>query len=301
MIQSYTYPVLTTAIWQDIQIQYYSIDSGHPWSCVYIQWGMHGWEVTIGIFHKLISQLAVNPLIMWSLILVPYANPLSRNQKIHYSTIGKYDWYDGKDWNRNFPWSENWTWAERIAYGLVKISSQADYVIDLHTSRHSIPFSIVCNTPWYQKVANLFGLKFTQLINPSVCHLIGYSANMGKESICLECGSHDTMNLDSIDLISDRIFSWLIALWMILWSSECNTDVFFDNTTQYISPKWWCIHFAKKPWDRYKKWDLLYQLHEGNLMNSPMKVFAINSGLILKASPTVIVNGWDCVLETILI
>jgi predicted deacylase len=44
-----------------------------------------------------------NSLLCGKIIIVPIANPLSWMQRVHYTTIGKYDFYDGKDWNRNFP------------------------------------------------------------------------------------------------------------------------------------------------------------------------------------------------------
>lgn len=302
MIKSYSYPVLTNAIGNTISIEYYVIDSLFSWPCIYIQWWMHGWEVTIWIFHYIVEILQCF-LIKGKIILVPYANPLSWIQKIHYSTIGKYDRYDGKDRNRNFPWTPLWTWAERIAYALLQLSKDADYVIDLHTSRHSIPFSIVSNTEWYQNIVDLFWLSYTQIIWFNTSHFIWYSASIGKKSICLECGSHDKLDIDNNRFIGDRIISWLEKLQMIdIWNkleSRISSSFIFENVISYYINTWWCVLFHKKIWATFDTWDILYEVFWANLTQKSYYTYAEYSGMVLKTSPTVILSWWDCVMQII--
>ena len=84
---------------EEINIKKYSLISSTKGRHIYIQGGIHGGEVTLDIIKELFDFLKEN-LISGQVDFVPYANPLSWNQKAYTYTVGKFSLQDGKDFNR---------------------------------------------------------------------------------------------------------------------------------------------------------------------------------------------------------
>jgi hypothetical protein len=215
----------------DVKIEYSTLESENPWPIVHIQGWMHGGELTFPIIKRLFEELQTS-LLCGKIVFVPIANPFSWLQRIHYTTIGKYDFYDGKDWNRNFPWNAEGSLAERVAIALASLSESAEYIVDLHTSRNSVPFGIVCETSIKNEIIDLFPCDFIQLIKQNNTDFTWYTTGLWKKSICLECGPHDTINTEYNDSIVHILLSGLSKLWMIDYSpvkklSQKDSNSFF--------------------------------------------------------------------------
>ena len=145
----------STPMGTELSILNYEIDSEKAGKHIYIQSGIHGGEITQWILHELFSFLKAN-LQQGKVTLVPCANPVSWTQRVYYSTNGKFDFYMGKDWNRNFPGNADGSMGERIAGILFGNAKKADFALDLHTSRESIPFGIYSRPEYEDILKRLF-------------------------------------------------------------------------------------------------------------------------------------------------
>jgi hypothetical protein len=287
--------------WVEVKIEYISIEAYNPWPTIYIQWWMHGWELTYPIIKRLLDYMQ-NSLLCGKIIIVPIANPLSWMQRVHYTTIGKYDFYDGKDWNRNFPWDSNGSLGQRVAAVLASLSESAEYIIDLHTSRKSIPFAILCETPIKNEMIDIFSCDLIQVIKQNDADFTGYTTGLWKKSICIECWSHDSINIDHNDYVINMLLRGLSKLWMIqepIKLKATRSAMIFEELIDLKSTQWWYIQYNKHPWEKFIKDDLLYTLIPYALELDSLDIVAEQDWIVLKVSPTNILRNWDSVMQII--
>ncbi len=268
----------------------------------YIQSWMHGGEITYWILEKL-SKILKDSDFKGTVIIVPIANPVSRMQRNYYSTNGKFDNYDGRDRNRNFPWDKNWKLWERIAHALFSLASDADFVVDLHTSRASFPFSIFS---WRsnKEFVESFGLEFNYYVWEEEPHNYTWSLSwsfLSSPNITLECGSHDSFEEENIEKSLNALLrsltKYLGLNYKILPSS--NLVRYYSKINTYNAVTWGFVSFQKKVGDNYTKWDVLYTIHTPYNLWKKQNILALENWIVQKLSPTHIYWPGDEVLQTI--
>ena len=305
-INKYIDFVGTTPMGTELNILRYEIDSEKSGNHIYIQSGIHGGEVTQWIIHELFLFLKKN-LHKGKITLVPCANPVSWTQRTYYSTNGKFDFYMGKDWNRNFPGDKEGSIGERIANVLFENARKADFVIDLHTSRESIPFVIYSN-PQYEDILKIVGIKYNQFIDMQKKHSYNNTMNacldkVGINNICIECGSHDAYEPHNIKEVINglkRIFSAYGMIDSNLAETSQHDIKTFAKTVKYTAPKGGLIRLAKPLGAEVKKGDDLFYCFDNNELGSVITIRSKHNGVLFKASPTYIYWSGDDVLQLLL-
>lgn len=100
-----TIPLIQLASGDQLFIQSYQFKGENPGKKVYIQSNLHGAEISgNAVIRDLIQFLMTldKTQLTGEIFLVPVCNPLGVNQRSHYFSSGRYNFYDGKDWNRIF-------------------------------------------------------------------------------------------------------------------------------------------------------------------------------------------------------
>ena len=289
----------------ELSIWKYTIDSEKKGKTIYIQSGIHGGEITQWILHNLWLYLQQN-LRYGKVIIIPNANPVSWLQRTYFSTNGKFDLYMGKDWNRNFSGDENGSLGERIASILFEQARQADFVLDLHTSRLSLPFSISFSTD-DKKYAEIFGLKFNQFINAETQSLYANTLNaclhkINIPSLCIESGSHDAYEAENIELVQEGIKRILNSFGLTDDTSVKNAaeqQLFYNKTITYRAEKGGFIQLAKKLGEYVQKGEILYNYYDNNDLGNIQNIAAEHNGIVFKVSPTHIYWTGDEIVQLI--
>lgn len=274
---------------------------------IYIQSGIHGGEVTIWIIEQLYSYITKQSF-SGEVTLIPLANPAAWNQRTYFSTTGKFDLYMGKDWNRNFPGSEDGSLGERIAYALLSEARNADFVIDLHTSRESIPFGITGskNDLSYAKKLGLeytFFIDYLKEIKLSQYKntLLGQMCKNNIPNITIECGKHDSYDKRIVDEIVIGIKNLFSSLGLLEENIETTNkkSKYFTELKKYRAPIGGFIKFSRELNASYNKGDKLFEIISPEKLEKPIAVIAEENGVLFKKSPTHIFWTGDEVLETI--
>lgn len=296
-------PVGTHLSGTPLAIQGYLLDSKKPGKRVYIQAGMHGGEVTYWIMQKLYTYLQHN-LQTGRVTLIPVANPVSWLSRIYFTTPGKFDWHMGKDWNRNFPGSPQGSLGERIAHTLFRQATSSDVVIDLHTSRRSVPFGIVSKRKSLELTA-IMGLSYTYL-EENTREVSSCFTNQLEThdipAVTLECGSHDTYDSISIDECTTSILRLLKRFRCIRGQDIPIVKVtprYYTKIVTYRASDGGFVRYAKIPGNSYQKGDILFVLTHGNDITEETSVLAREEGIVVKLSPTHIVWPGDEVIQTV--
>lgn len=160
---------------------------------LYIQAGLHGGETSQWCLYKLHDYLLAN-LEEGEVRIVPYANQAAWLQRVYGHTFGKFSMADGKDFNRCFC-EKNESFNERLCSCLLKMTENVDFVVDLHTSKKSLPF-IIFTQKKYEKIIKACGMKYNQYSDDAnIVSLYGtFNAALdrrGIANITIECGGHD--------------------------------------------------------------------------------------------------------------
>lgn len=296
----------STPMGTSLDIIEYVMDSEKEGKTFYIQSGIHGGEITQWIIHELFVFLEQN-IKSGKVVLVPCANPVSWTQRAYYSTNGKFDFYMGKDWNRNFPGNDNGTMGERIASVLFNEAKKADFVIDLHTSRQSIPFGIFSNQKYLSYIKTA-GIKYNQFIdmeaNPSYKNTLNSCLDRaGVPNICIECGSHDAYEPENVKEVLEGIKRLLAQEGIIdikNTSSAPDKIKTYSKTVTYRAAKGSLIRLAKNLGDEVKAGEDLFYYYDNNELGKTTAEKSEHNGILFKTSPTYIYWSGDDVLQLLL-
>ena len=295
----------TSPMGTPLEMVQYRIDSGKNGPAVYIQSGVHGGEITQWIIHRLYAFLKDN-LAAGTVTLVPCANPAAWLQREYFSTNGKFDLYMGKDWNRNFPGKADGTLGERTAAGLFAAASRADLVLDMHTSRQSIPFGIFTSRGYLGLVKTL-GLGYNQFLdiaaNPAYKDTLNACLdNAGVENLCIECGSHDAYEPENVAMVTEGIKRLLAQKGMIdaagIAPAPEKVKV-FSRLAKYTAPTGCLIRMCRKPGQEVCRGEDLFCCFDNGKPGEVMPVVARHDGVVLKVSPTYIYWSGDEVVQLI--
>lgn len=305
-IDKYNTVVGSTPMGTELSILSYELDSEKEGKHLYIQSGIHGGEITQWIVHELYSFLKEN-LKQGKVTLVPCANPVSWTQRTYYSTNGKFDFYMGKDWNRNFPGNLEGSMGERIAAVLFDKAKAADFALDLHTSRESIPFGIYSCSE-YESIIKITGIRYNQFIDMSKSLAYANTLNacldrVGVPNLCIECGSHDDYEPQNVYEVMEAIKRLLVSFEMInsALSEPAPKEIkVFAKTVKYTAPKGCLIRLAKHLGSKVEKGDDLFYCFDNNELGVVQSVKSKHNGVLFKASPTHIYWSGDDVVQLLL-
>lgn len=273
---------------------------------VYVQSGIHGGEITYWIIHRLFNTLKT-ALKAGEVTIIPFANPLSWEQTSYFYTHGKFDLYDGKDFNRHFPGKSDGSMPQRIAHCLHTEALKHELVIDLHTSRDSLPF-VIFNKMDYAPHVREIGLAFNYYYpdeDPSFDGSLDCAMDAaGIDNVVIECGGHDEYDEDKINRVYSGILRALARLGMVDMASV--TDIIAPDTPQYFETS--CkIHAQHSGFIRYdvatgmpfKKGDRLFTLFDTSELGIERVQTAPEDGIIFKRAPTHIYKVGDETLHYI--
>ncbi len=281
---------------EEINTKKYSLISSTPGKHIYIQGGIHGGEVTIDIIKELYDFLKQN-LICGQVDFVPYANPLSWNQKAYTYTVGKFSLQDGKDFNRCYGKTGNIN--NKIANNILKECVGCDLTLDLHTSQNGIP---------HTNFANLNLKEYIKLLNLDFNYYCGIPKEYenafdtqclinNTPSITIECGRHDDLDEHNKNTVVDGIKNILARLEMIdskfLKISETKTNTYFETTEKITSENAGIVEFLQEPGNKIKKGQELYKIISSDLTKQPLVVCAKDDGFLFRNTKTHICNSYD--------
>jgi predicted deacylase len=283
----------------EINITKFIMDSETPGKKIYIQSGMHGGEITHWIQHKLFNILK-DKFKKGKITFVPICNPIAWEQKIYFSTVGKFDFYNGQDFNRNFPGAENQSLPQKIAYNLFKLAKEHDFVIDLHTSQNSIPF-VIFNNKKYQKYVDLINIEYNYLLEKEDTAFDFALTKENIDNVVIECGSHDSYQEDYINEVVDGILNILSEFNMIendIAKNNKELKTFKKQKKLYVDKSCFIL-YNKTAGEKFKKGDVLYTKHLTDTLGQEEEYLATENGIVLKTTPTHTFRTGDNVLTYI--
>ena len=291
-------PLTTDLAGNELNISGVELGSGSPRIC--IQSGTHGGEITFWIIKELFNRLK-NQKLKGTLVLMPNVNPVAWNQRVYFSTVGKFSLQTGEDYNRGFPGSDT-SLVKRRAKKIFTNALTFNYVIDLHTSRKSVPFSITIKEKNEQSLINILGLEFNYLLSnktdDSMMSALSTTKTKGFE---IECGSHDSYEQENIDKVTKAILRFLRANKMITLEIEpsSNSPLCYTEYIKYFAETSGYVEFRIEAGQRYKKGEELYLLYPSNNYFEPISINAKEDGVVIKLLPSYIVWEGDEILQTV--
>lgn len=293
-------PLTTDLAGNNIDIQGVVLGSGNPKVC--IQSGTHGGELTFWIIKNLFEKLSQIKLV-GTVVLIPNVNPLAWNQRIYFSTVGKFSLQTGEDYNRGFPGSQT-SLSQRRAQKLYINAQNFDYVVDLHTSRKSIPFSITIKEKTDQKLLKALGLKFNYLLSNQTDDSMMSVLSTTKSTIGfeIECGSHDSLEGENIEMVTQSLMQFLDFIGIIKdkkATPTSNNQYSYTEYIKYFADVTGFMEPIKRPGMEYKKGDELFKIYPSKDYFNPVIIRAEEDGVIIKLIPTYIVWEGDEVLQTV--
>lgn len=287
-----------------VDIHRYRLQAEKTGPKVYLQGGIHGGEITYWILHRLFNHLKDN-LQAGAVTIVPFANPLAWEQRSYFYTHGKFDLTDGRDFNRNFPGREQGSMHQRIAHLLFTEARGHDLVVDLHTSRESIPFCIF-NKMDYAPHVKAIGLPYNYYCpddDPAYAGSLDCAMDdAGVDNVIIECGSHDEYDAEKIENVYNGLLRALARLGMIdaggiaAPAAACR---YFTETRKILAPQSGFIRYDAALAAPFKKGDGLFTLYETATLGAERQIDAPEDGVMFKHAPTHIYKTGDETLHYI--
>lgn len=285
-----------------IDIVSYTLSAPKAGKRVYIQSGMHGGEITYWIQHRLYTFLQQH-MLAGEVIFVPFANPASWDQRSYFYTFGKFDLYDGRDPNTYFPGKEDGNLHQRIAFALSSLARDCDLGLDLHTARNSLPYTIYTQAQ-YAPLVKTMGLTynyFDGVVTPDTLGSFDTLMDpLGRDNLCIECGSHDEYDAAKNDAVFAGILRLLAGLGIVGAEhlSPAPADCYaFKDHKKIVAPESGFIRYDVKLGQPFKKGDRLFTLHRTAELGSEYAEIASEDGVAYKWTPTHIYRVGDDTLH----
>lgn len=279
---------------------------------VYVQANIHGPELTgILVAKKLISYIKKNRGDFAEFIIVPSCNPMGLNSQFLSQQTGYVNQLTGKNWNRIYPdlsTGINFPEKGKISIGtykklliknlnkklaicedletklglaLLKLSFDADIVIDLHTAWGKAPHYIYAYPDQFEqvkhfKIGNVFLLDTHEFLGVfDEANLYPYfklkdkisNFELPKQVFTLELGNDCSLEPENIDLGFEELKSYLNAQDVLPGSSTLNAPTNFDICLQkdyvyYFAPTGGLLIWTKAPGEYFKKGEILGSIYE---------------------------------------
>lgn len=295
--------ILTAGGGTDIVIREFVYKADKSGKVFYIQSGLHGGETSQWNLYKLHNFLMDN-LQAGEVHIVPYANPLAWMQRSYFSTFGKFSLLDGKDFNRGFPGNNNGDQNARICAAIMGLAKKADFVVDLHTSKHSKPF-IIYTKKEYNPWVKACGISMAQFSDDA--HISGLETTfnaaldvLGIENICLECGGHNELVEDNNEIVFDALCRLLAKAEMCRHFSDKEDEVFvFEKRKKIYASCGGLLQPLKKLGDKIEAEELIAYILPANDLATKVEVRASCKGVIQIMIPGYIVWEGDVVVEIV--
>ncbi len=291
--------VATNELDQPVNIIKYTIDSQKQGKFVYIQGGVHGGEVTLPIIKNLYNYLQ-NNLKCGKVVFVPFANPLSWQQKSYTYTVGKFNLKNGRDFNRYY--NTNVDVNSKIANKILSLCEGADLTLDLHTAHNALPYTIFSSLKLLPFVKDL-NLKFNDFCGmpKKYEHCFDYELTLKDiPSITIECGPHDEVKNENISEIENGILNVLANLGMInSFDIKPQKQLFFTDATSIKVSHGGIVNYCKELGETFKKGEKLFEIISANLLKETFSYFAESEGILLRKSKTHIFCEHDEVLQVV--
>lgn len=222
-----------------------TIEGAHDGPTLYLGGAIHGNELTGTGAILRVADIIDEKKLHGKLVMVPVQNiPAYFNR-----TRVDFDITDPKiaDLNRNFPGKSSGKCVERIADGLFKLVSKADYVIDLHASTAGVMYPYVIETPAtsnqkpavrkkIQEMCKVFGLPIHRWIIDETTYggwRAGYAGAMvvvaseqGIPGVMVEAGRSNVFEDKFIDPCVTGILNVMKHLKMIDGTIQASSEPF---------------------------------------------------------------------------
>lgn len=261
--------------------------------------GIHGGEVTFWIFRELAKVFSSASQPQGLITLVPFANPQSWLQRSYFTTAGKFSFVNGCDWNRLFPGREDGSFEQRWAKVLFDNAATYDYVIDLHTSRKSVPFTIVTHERSMPLAQTLGVPLIFHDTDPQGRYAQAFGNQLdvrGIPNVTIECGSHDTFSEIHIREVSSAICRVLSSIPSSPDSqSAAAKPLVFSRTHEVRSPISGIFTTHVIPGMRVVAGESIGTVAAS--LQDEVSVLAPHEMLILKTSPTYVVYEGELLFE----
>ncbi len=120
----------------------------------HVQGGVHADEIPpMLVLHHLLPMLRTAEAqgrLRGDITVVPQANPIGIRQFSHNRLLGRFDAASGRNFNRGFPQSaaDPPTGLTAWQAALLRVSAEADIVLDLHTDDEALPYLYVHGAMW---------------------------------------------------------------------------------------------------------------------------------------------------------
>lgn len=290
----------TSLSWDEIHIPVYRYMPSSCKKVVYLQSWMHGGEVTIRVLHKLLERIIANIFPDIWFILVPLANPAMWEQHLYYSTAGKFSLVDGRDPNRSFPGNPQWSLADRVTFTLYQLANEADIIIDLHTSRDSVPFAIFHSEQ--TDIINTLGLPLNQIAGSEKYKstLSGCMHLAWKTAFTIECWSHDEHDTHKMQVVSKALERYLHTLSSNNTKPNITPDALtFHKLVTTFSDYSWFIEYLCPLGSHFQATDTLARILLCDQLLQPIEIVAPGPGILLKRKKSHIIRYGDEIFQYI--
>jgi len=292
----------TNVVGQPIYITKYVIDSEKPGKVAYVQGGIHGGEITLHIIRDIYDYLKQN-IKAGKVIFVPFANPFGWNQKAYTYTVGKFNYKTGEDFNRTFGSNSEGNTSVQIAKAILKTCEEekVNFAVDLHTAHTSFPHTIsFCEED--MKFVKLANIEYNRLCYNSeeYKNTLNYQlTKRGINNFTIECGSHDSINLDYEKQASEAVLNVLNYLGICDFEKTLKdtNQVSFSKSKSYFAECGGIVKFNFDLGEHFKKGDTLYSILPANLSQPEVKRQAEFDGIIFRFAKTHIYNAYDEVMR----
>lgn len=292
--------VNTDLFGNDIRISKFTLKSNQCGKHIYIQGGVHGGEITLHIIKKLYDFLKVN-LKSGCVDFIPFANPNAWKQKVYAYTVGKFNLQNGKDFNRLYGIEGNLD--NEIANAVLRQAIKSDLTIDLHTSNDAAPHTnfMTLDLIDYIKELNLD-------LNYCCGNLKEYEHSFdtqciknGTPSITVECGAHDEINIQNMEMIFQGLVNIFCKLGMVdeKFAGVKRPCQYFEKPTKILAEMGGIVEYLKAPNEKFKKGEPLLKLYFADLTKDPQITFAPFDGIVFKEMKTHIINSCDELMQIV--
>lgn len=287
----------------NITIKEYIYKSSIAGKKLYIQSGLHGGEISQWCLSRLHDYLMKN-LQCGEVHIVPYANPLAWMQRAYFSTMGKFNFLDGKDFNRTFPGRHDGDTQARICAVLMDLAKKSDFVLDLHTSKNSNPFAIYTKSIYIHWIKTC-GLKYNQFSDDASIPSLQGTFNaaldkLGIENICIECGGHDEFVEEKVTQVYNGILGIIGKLALSKHESFQSSEIYsFDTRHKVFSPIGGLLQIDKKIGSFLSQGEIIGRILSSRDLATVFEVISPVNGILHTTFPGHIVWEGDTLIEVV--
>ena len=153
----------------------------------------------------------------------------------------------------------------------------------------SEPYSIFSSLD-YAKYVKFMNLEFNNYCEPTSEYINTFDVqllNKGVDNFVVECGSHDTVEIENVTKVFDGIVNLLKSFGMANGEIKDNKNfAYYENATKLYAPIGGIVEFNKKLKTRLKKGDTVCTIASGDLTQPTVCVKSPCDGILFRLSKT---------------